>query len=84
MKFECHYFGFQELYTLFAFAPEGDAAKRLCIEQLDATGGTHVIQELKEFKVENAKCYDPNEQVVIFSSRPAFVLVSALMFIGAG
>lgn len=64
-----------ELYTCFAFAPAAQALARLHMEHLGSETSDwtkdqlrsldlgNVPQLLRQFKIENAKCYDPNEQV---------------------
>ena len=54
-----------ELYCLFAMSPDWDAAQeRLVIENI-ATDESLLFTKLKSFKLSNAHCFNPNDEIKI-------------------
>ena len=51
-----------ELFTLFSFAREEIAMKRVKLVTLEGTSSQDVLTNLAQFDAGKARCYDPNEQ----------------------
>ena len=51
-----------EIFTLLSFTSTDQAIKRLKLFSLQAEDG-NVMEKLKYFHVDNAHCYDPNEEL---------------------
>lgn len=51
-----------ELFTLMAFASMDQALERLHVVPLNAPGSVDSIRQLTDFCVDEAHCYDPNEE----------------------
>ena len=47
---------------MFSFVEIEAAFDKVTVLPLDEGSDTSIMEELQSFKVENARCYDPNEQ----------------------
>ena len=54
-----------ELFMVFAFADEEDALSRIELVPIEADGMTteSILTSMAEFKLKDAHCYDPNEEI---------------------
>ena len=54
-----------ELFMVFAFADEEDALSRIELVPIEADGMTteSILTNMAKFKLEDAHCYDPNEEI---------------------
>eukprot|EP00929_Paragymnodinium_shiwhaense_P112702 TRINITY_DN80969_c0_g1_i1.p1 TRINITY_DN80969_c0_g1~~TRINITY_DN80969_c0_g1_i1.p1 ORF type:complete len:168 (-),score=9.12 TRINITY_DN80969_c0_g1_i1:141-575(-) len=57
-----------ELCVVFSFASQGRALERIRFEVLGQDiSMAAILQQLQAFEVNNARCYDPNEQARLFN-----------------
>ena len=54
-----------ELFMMFAFADEENAVSRIELVPIEADGVTResILDNMAEFKLDDAHCYDPNEEI---------------------
>jgi hypothetical protein len=54
-----------ELFMMFAFADEEDAVARIELVPIEADGVTRtsILESMAHFKLADAHCYDPNEEI---------------------
>lgn len=56
-----------ELYTLFSFGREDCALERIVFEPFGPDQGAEAIQRLRNYRIEDSRCFDPNEEQKIKS-----------------
>ena len=58
-----------ELFIMFAFSEDEAAAERIELVPIEADGVTResILESMSSFELENAHCYDPNEEIKLRS-----------------
>ena len=58
-----------ELFIMFAFSEDEAAAERIELVPIEADGVTResILESMSNFKLEDAHCYDPNEEIKLRS-----------------
>ena len=70
-----------ELFMMFAFADEEDAVARIELVPIEADGVTRasILESMAHFKLADAHCYDPNEEIKL---RGVMAAVGEEKFVG--